>query len=120
MGRRVWDKEYFKEKYEQSAIAEPPKKVIKGPTESLRERDTSLAIDEKLNKRQLVTNASAKNQQGGFYCEVCDCLLRDSRAYYDHINGRSHNRMLGMTMNVEKVTVERVIAKMERIKAGLE
>lgn len=121
MGRRVWDKEYFAQKYEaSSSLAEPPKKVIKGPTESLKERESAISVDNIVNKRQLVTNASSKTQQGGFYCQVCDCLLRDSRAYYDHINGRNHNRMLGMTMNVEKVTVERVIAKMERIKAGLE
>ena len=117
MGRRIWDKEYFKEKYD---APEPAKKLVKGATESLKERGEKLGIDERVSQKQIVTNASGKAQQGGFYCDVCDCLLRDSRAYLDHVNGRSHNRMLGMTMNVEKVTVDRVIAKMERIKAGLE
>ena len=28
MGRRIWDKEYFKDKYE--ALSEPPKKLITG------------------------------------------------------------------------------------------
>lgn len=119
MGRRIWDKEYFKDKYE--ALSEPPKKLIKGPTESLKERKLeSLGLEDTVSQKLMVTNESSKNQQGGFYCQVCDCLLKDSRAYMDHVNGRNHNRMLGMMMNVEKVTVERVIAKMERIKAGLE
>lgn len=120
MGRRIWDTDYFKGKYETSINAEPPKKLIKGATEALKQRTEDLKIDEQVSQKRLVTNASGKTQQGGFYCEICDCLLRDSRAYLDHVNGRSHNRMLGMTMNVEAVTVERVIEKMKRIKAGLE
>lgn len=30
---------------------------------------------------------SSKNP-GGFFCEVCDCLLKDSAAYTDHLNGK--------------------------------
>ena len=26
-------------------------------------------------------------QQAGYYCNVCDCILRDSQSYLDHING---------------------------------
>ena len=118
MGRRIWDKEYFKDKYEQ--LQEQPKKLVKGPTESLKDRSGPLNLEDKVNEKRTLTADSSKAQIGGFFCEVCDCHLRDSRAYLDHINGRSHNRMLGMTMNVEKVTVERVIEKIKRIKAGLE
>jgi U4/U6.U5 tri-snRNP component SNU23 len=120
MGRRVWDKDYFKSKYEASLLAEPPKKIMKGPSENLKTRSGDLGLESKLSGRLVIDTTSSMPQQGGFFCEVCDCLLRDSRAYLDHINGRSHNRMLGMTMNVAKVTVERVIAKMERIRSGLE
>ena len=35
-------------------------------------------------------------------CTVCECLLKDSLTWVDHINGRKHNRFLGMTMQVEK------------------
>ena len=28
-------------------------------------------------------------QQAGYYCNVCDCILRDSQSYLDHINGGS-------------------------------
>lgn len=48
------------------------------------------------------------NQQAGYFCSVCDCILRDSQSYLDHINGKWHNRALGMTMRVEKSTVEQV------------
>ena len=26
-------------------------------------------------------------QQAGYYCNVCDCILKDSKSYLDHING---------------------------------
>ncbi len=48
------------------------------------------------------------SQQAGYYCSVCDCILRDSQSYLDHINGKWHNRALGMTMRVEKSTVDQV------------
>lgn len=34
----------------------------------------------------------------GFYCKVCDCTLKDSSAYYDHLNGKKHNRNLGISL----------------------
>ena len=115
LGRRVWDKEFFKAKYEAASAMEPPtKKLATGPAEPLKPRTAAVDIE------QRVTNASGKMQQGGFYCATCDCLLKDSVAYMDHVNGRSHNRLLGMSMQVEKVSVERVIEKMNRIRKGLE
>lgn len=29
------------------------------------------------------------SQQAGYYCNVCDCILRDSQSYLDHINGEA-------------------------------
>jgi hypothetical protein len=37
---------------------------------------------------------------------VCDCILRDSMSYLDHINGKYHNRALGMNMRVERSTAD--------------
>ncbi len=47
---------------------------------------------------------------------MCDCILRDSQSYLDHINGKWHNRALGMTMRVEKSTVDQVRKKLEEVK----
>ena len=38
-------------------------------------------------------------------------------AYLDHINGKWHNRALGMSMKVERSTVEQVKRKLEEVKA---
>jgi U4/U6.U5 tri-snRNP component SNU23 len=48
-------------------------------------------------------------EQAGYYCSVCDCILRDSHSYLDHINGKYHNRALGMSMRVEQSTAEEVV-----------
>lgn len=46
--------------------------------------------------------------QAGYFCSVCDCVLRDSQSYLDHINGKYHNRALGMSMVVERSTADDV------------
>lgn len=46
--------------------------------------------------------------QAGYYCNVCDCILRDSATYLDHINGKWHQRALGMSMRVERSTAQDV------------
>jgi len=51
-----------------------------------------------------------------FYCKTCKVQLKDSNAWYDHINGKKHNQMLGMSMIVEKVDVDRVRAKLAGLK----
>lgn len=53
--------------------------------------------------------------QAGYYCNVCDCILRDSQSYLDHINGKYHNRALGMSMTVEKSTADDVRQKFETL-----
>jgi U4/U6.U5 tri-snRNP component SNU23 len=113
MGRRVWDKQVFEQKFEESQPAAKFQKLVTGPTDTLKPHSNPFdIIDAKINERRIVTNSSAKPNQGGFYCEVCDCLLRDSVAYTDHLNGKTHNRMLGMSMHVERVSLERVKAKL--------
>ena len=119
MGRRVWDKEYFKSQYESCQMTTSgTSKLVTGAIETLKSRDESVDLSSVVNERRIVTNSSEKSQQGGFYCKTCDCLLKDSTAYYDHVNGKSHNRLLGMSMQVEKVTLERVIAKLKFLRSN--
>ena len=44
----------------------------------------------------------------GWHCRVCDCFLKDSLTYLDHINGKKHQRYLGYSMRVEKSSTEEV------------
>ena len=37
---------------------------------------------------QVLANTDEGLQQGGFWCDVCECTLRDSQAYLSHINGK--------------------------------
>ena len=40
----------------------------------------------------------------------------DSAAYIDHMNGKNHYKALGMSMVVERVTLEAVKAKLAGLK----
>jgi U4/U6.U5 tri-snRNP component SNU23 len=46
---------------------------------------------------------------------VCDCFLKDSLTYLDHINGKKHQRYLGYSMRVEKSTTEEVNGVLSRL-----
>lgn len=43
----------------------------------------------------MVTSQTAPHQQGGYWCDVCQCLLKDSMAYLDHINGKKRKSFVG-------------------------
>lgn len=48
----------------------------------------------------------------GWHCKVCDCFLRDSHTYLDHINGRKHQRNLGYSMRVERSSKDQVSSRL--------
>ena len=108
--RREWDKEAFekraKERLEAEMEAEREeerehKKTAPAPIVQrapLMRRTEDLQLAKHVNLRQVVTGLD----QGAYFCKVCDCHLRDSANYLAHINGRKHNRMLGMSMRAER------------------
>lgn len=61
-------------------------------------------------------NAGDLEAQSVFFCKTCKIQLKDSNAWYDHINGKKHNQMLGMSMVVERVSIDRVKAKLAGLK----
>jgi U4/U6.U5 tri-snRNP component SNU23 len=82
----------------------------------LRPRDYQVDLASNLKKSQVQSASMGLSQQGGYYCEVCDCVLKDSLAYLDHINGKYHNRALGMSMEVERSTADQVRKRLELAK----
>ncbi|WIA08741.1 hypothetical protein OEZ86_011326 [Tetradesmus obliquus] len=135
--RRTWDKEEFEEKAakreaeaaaaddEDSALAiKKRKRLERDPLHqglivarsNLQKRDYAVNLSDRLGKTQVIGLNTPLNQQAGYYCSVCDCVLRDSQSYLDHINGKYHNRALGMSMKVEKSSVEQVKNRLQQLK----
>jgi U4/U6.U5 tri-snRNP component SNU23 len=83
---------------------------------NLQARDFEIDLASKLNKSQVQSVAMPLSAQAGYFCNVCDCVLKDSLAYLDHINGKWHNRALGMSMRVEQSTVEQVRGRLDELK----
>merc|ERR1712217_319105 len=79
----------------------------------LKQRSVELNLEKNLGKSAVVTQHTIKPMQGGYWCSVCECLLKDSSTYLEHVNGRRHNRNLGMNMKVEKIGVDRVREKLK-------
>ena len=75
---------------------------------NLRARSYDLQLDAKLGKTQIVSAHAGLSQQAGYYCNICDCTLKDNQSWLTHINGKYHNRALGMNLKTERVTVEEV------------
>lgn len=126
--RREWDKEAFEKKAKERLDAElaleeereerktaPQPIVQRAP---LQRRTEELRLAKFVNTRQIVTGAQAIAGQmaGAYHCKVCDCVLRDHQNYLLHINGKKHNRMLGMSMRAERATVEEVRARLSSFK----
>merc|ERR1712093_473467 len=82
----------------------------------LKQRTHELELEKDLGKSKVVTLHTIKPMQGGYWCSVCECLLKDSQSFLDHVNGRRHNRNLGMNMKVEAIGVDRIKDKLKSMK----
>merc|ERR1711920_729807 len=82
----------------------------------LKQRTVELNLEKNLGKSAVVTQHTIKPMQGGYWCSVCECLLKDSSTYLEHVNGRRHNRNLGMNMKVEKIGVDRIKEKLRSMR----
>ena len=56
--------------------------------ELLKQRSYKVDLDSRLNRTQVITKTTPLSQSGGYYCADCDCIVKDSINYLDHINGK--------------------------------
>lgn len=129
MGRKIWDKDVYLEKAKQNIMFGPERigrrkdPVIPLPSSQrtfLKRRTAELELDKNLGQMRTVTAHTIKPLQGGYWCSVCECLIKDSASYLEHVNGRRHNRNLGMNMKVEKIGVDRIKDKLKSLKKETE
>jgi len=122
-GRRKWDRDQY-EKLAQERLRELDAEDdsdadsddgVKIPVkrELLKPRDYKVDLDSKLGKSQVITKTTPAAHQGGYYCNVCDCVVKDSINFLDHINGKKHQRNLGMSMKIERSSLDQVKARFE-------
>ena len=83
----------------------------------LTHRDKEVVLDHHVGQTQVFSASGPRHQQPGYYCNVCECVLKDSKSYVDHINGKKHLKLLGMSTRVERVGVERVQAKLQALQS---
>merc|ERR1712168_1056981 len=129
-GRRTWDTKAYEQKAKtgyagrdglsadalNKAVALSDKRNLPpGQRDLLRAREYKVDLDSRLNKTSVVT-ANDNRDGAGYYCEVCDCVIKDSMNFLDHINGKKHIQNLGMSMKLKKSTVEDVKARFELLK----
>jgi len=126
-GRRKWDTSEYAAKAVQRAkddekeLKDGKKKDTKvyvpaSQRTPLKAREFDVNLQSKLGKVHVVTNQTPTTQQGGFYCPQCDCVIKDSANYLDHINGKKHQRALGMSMRPERATLDQVKSRLEKNK----
>lgn len=123
--RRTWDTEEYERLAKERLQDDEHGKVEKTSSvpvkrELLRPRDHQVDLDSSLGKSIVITKSTPNSQQGGYFCNVCDCIVKDSINFLDHINGKKHQRNLGMSMRVERSSLDQVKKRFEHNKRKLE
>lgn len=124
--RRKWDRKEYEEKAQDrirpekddesaSTSDEPPiARVL------LKRREFKVDLDSKLGKSIVIRKQTPSNRAGGYYCNICDCVLKDSDNFLEHLNGKKHQRNLGMSMNIKRSSVAQVLERFQQNKKKME
>lgn len=127
--RRKWDNEYFKKLQSSgdtpsssSSSSSSPissidgKKEIVPPEErvAISHRTEAVDFSKDIGKRRVITDKSGEidRVKSGFYCATCDCVLKDSVSFLDHLNGRTHAARMGFNLKTEKASAQQVREKL--------
>lgn len=92
--RRKWDVEEYerlaaKRLAEEEGILKDDDEEKRGKKrELLKQRDYKVDLDSRLGKSIVITKNTPASASGGYYCNVCDCVVKDSINFLDHINGK--------------------------------
>ncbi|BBN17681.1 U4/U6.U5 tri-snRNP component SNU23 [Marchantia polymorpha subsp. ruderalis] len=121
--RRKWNREEYLERVREAEQRELDEErygpKARGPPvqrKPLKHRDYEVDLTSRLGKTQVVTQVAPLSQQAGYFCSVCECVVKDSANYLDHINGKKHQRALGMSMRVERATLQQVQDRFDVLK----
>jgi len=116
--RRTWDQDVYARKakereereIEESPLVKKPNNVDMKTMKPATARVEEVLLDSNLGKTQVLQGANAKEagQTAGFFCDACNCLIKDSQNYLDHINGKKHQRALGTSLRPERATLIQV------------
>ena len=77
-------------------------------------RDVRRDLESRVGTKQIVNLETGAGM--GFQCAETGVILHDSSAYLDHINGKKQMKARGVSMRVERSSVEQVRAKFEEVK----
>uniref|UniRef100_A0A8C5KTF7 Zinc finger matrin-type protein 2 n=1 Tax=Jaculus jaculus TaxID=51337 RepID=A0A8C5KTF7_JACJA len=99
--RRKRDKDEYVKLLEKRLMEERKKdgKSVQ-PIKLLLHRYYIVDLGSKLGKIAVITKTTPQSQMGGYYCNVCDGV--------DHINGKKHQQNLGISIHVERSTLDQV------------
>ncbi|XP_075586022.1 LOW QUALITY PROTEIN: zinc finger matrin-type protein 2-like [Dermatophagoides farinae] len=111
--RRRWDRDEYERKAQERLRDDDDddkqsEQIAAKKRENLKARSFKVDLESKLGKTLVISKATPSSQAGGYHCPVCDCVVKDSINYLDHINGKKHQKNLGMNMRISRSTLDDV------------
>mmetsp|Transcript_245 Transcript_245/g.258 ORF Transcript_245/g.258 Transcript_245/m.258 type:complete len:203 (+) Transcript_245:355-963(+) len=110
--RRTWDLDEYRKKArdreENENIVTVDISAVDLKPLVAREGDVDLVKDLGRTRVVSASGAATGDEASGFFCEACNCVIKDSMSYLDHLNGRKHQRRMGMSLKTKRSTLSDV------------